>query len=221
MYRALRPIQLFTRVTSSGRITRTLALLSAVQRSSPRAANGSGSLGPFGKIGTLLEGNPTINHKTNTVTRKIYVLDVAAGSGTDVVLYVYKKSDVISPSYDSVTVSLAATVPLPLTGGSSARGSMAANKGFLFVGTDQSPYGVRIQKSDLSILQVGGFSPPLNVSSVTANAYGYVTVTFGTTGGFTGNYEFAPNGGGVGDGGGPWFMLNTTLGVVPSTIPTF
>jgi hypothetical protein len=168
-----------------------------------------------------LEGNPTVNHKTNTVTRRIYVMDVAAGSGTDVVLYVYKKTDVITPSYDTATVSLTATVPLPITGGGSARGSMAANKGFLFVGTDQSPFGVRIQKSDLTLLQIGGFSPPLNVSSVTSNSYGYITVTFGTGGGFTGNIEFGPNGAGLGDGGGPWFMLNTTLGVVPSTIPTF
>jgi hypothetical protein len=182
----------------------------------------SGSLGPFGKVGTLLEGYPAINFKTNTVTRKIYVLDIAAGSGgADVILYVYKKTDVITPSYDAATTSLTATIPLPLTGGGSARASMAANKGFLFVGTDQSPFGQRIQKSDLSMVQIGGFSPPLNVSSVTANSYGYITVTFGTSGGFTGNIEFGPNGNGLGDGGGPWFMLNTTLGVVPSTIPTF
>jgi hypothetical protein len=88
----------------------------------------SGSLGPFGKAGTLLEGYPAINLKTNTVTRKIYVLDIAAGSGgTDVILYVYKKTDVITPSYDAATTSLTATVRLPLTGGGSARGSMAAN----------------------------------------------------------------------------------------------
>lgn len=79
---------------------------------------GSGSLGPFGKIGGMLEGSPSTNLKTNTVTRSIYVLDVAYGTrGTGVALYVYRKSDTISATFDTVNVSLTNTVVLPLTGG--------------------------------------------------------------------------------------------------------
>jgi hypothetical protein len=61
---------------------------------------GSAYLGPFGKIGALLEGNPST--KGNTVTRAIYVLDIATGTkGTDVALSIYKKTDTISSSFDT------------------------------------------------------------------------------------------------------------------------
>src|SRR5262249_52528611 len=40
---------------------------------------GSGTLGPFGKIGGMLEGYPAFNLSKGTVTRFIYVLDVAGG----------------------------------------------------------------------------------------------------------------------------------------------
>ena len=39
---------------------------------------GGAFLGPFGKIGALLEGNPST--KGNTVIRAIYVLDIATGT---------------------------------------------------------------------------------------------------------------------------------------------
>jgi hypothetical protein len=39
---------------------------------------------------------------------------------------------------------------------------MAANKQFLFIGTDQSPDAVEIDKRTFSIIQLGGFSPPIN-----------------------------------------------------------
>lgn len=180
---------------------------------------GSGSLGPFGQIGALLEGNQTVSG--NTVTRHIYVVDVASGSSADsVVLYVYKKTDVVTASDDQTTVTLLKQVTLPLTGGSTALCSMAANNGFLFIGTNLTSNGVRVQKSNLAMVTFGGFSPPMNVTSITADRYGYVAATF-SGGGFTGNIEFGPNGNSVGDGGGAWFMLDTFLGVSPSNIPAF
>jgi hypothetical protein len=33
--------------------------------------------------------------------------------------------------------------------------------------------------SDLAVSQIGGFDPPVNVSSISADKYGFVTVTFG------------------------------------------
>jgi hypothetical protein len=179
----------------------------------------SGSLGPFGQAGALLEGNQSV--KGNTVTRAIYVVDIASGtSGTDVTLYVYKKTDVVTASTDTVTVTLDKTVSLPLTGGSAALCSMAANNGYLFIGTDQSPEAVRVQKSNLSLIQIGGFSPPINVTSITTDKYGYVTVTFGGfTSGENGFYQYGPDGEGVGDGGGAWFTLNTVAGLSTTTLP--
>lgn len=176
----------------------------------------SGSLGPFGNVGAMLESDPIVN--ANTVTRAIYIVDSNSNGGVQ--LYVYKKTDVVTASFDTTTVTLIKNIPLPLSGGSTVSCSMAANKQFLFIGTNQSPQAVEVQKSNLRVSSIGGFSPPVNVTSITSNSYGYVTVTFGGfTGGESGFYQFAPNGEGVGDGGGAWFMLDTALGVSTSNLP--
>ncbi len=181
----------------------------------------SGSLGPFGRAGALTEGNPSVNLSTNTVTRRIYVVDIASGgTGNDVVLYVYKKTDVVSSTSDTVTVTLLNTVTLPLTGGSTAVCSMAANNGFLFIGTDQSPQAVRVQKSKLTLAQLGGFYPPINVTAITADKYGYVTVTYGQfSSGENGFYVYGPDGALREDGGGASFILNTVTAVSTATLP--
>jgi len=178
-----------------------------------------GSMGPFGKAGALIEGNQAVNTTTNTVTRLIFVVDIAAGSsGTDTILYVYKKTDVITSTFDTVTVTLLRSVPLTLIGGSTAICSLAANNGFLFIGTDQTPFAVRVQKSNMAVTQVGGFSPPINVTSITSDKYGFVTVTFG--GSFNGGfYAFGPTGSLVEDGGGSDFMLSTTAGLTTTNLP--
>src|SRR5215472_3747063 len=111
---------------------------------------GAGFLGPFGRIGAVIEGFPSQNLTKGTVTRYIYVLDVDYASGPNgIALYVYKKVDTITLSYghDSVTVTPFRTVILPLTGGSSTVASMAANSKFLFVGTDLDDLAVQVKKS--------------------------------------------------------------------------
>lgn len=181
----------------------------------------AGSLGPFGQAGALIEGNPSSNLKTGTVTRDIYVVDDAAGTtGTGVTLYVYKKTDVVTASTDTVTVSLIKTVPLSLTGGTTAVCSMAADNKFLFIGTNLSPNVLRVEKSNYTITEIGGFEPPINVTAITADKYGYVIVTFGgLTASENANIEFDPNGNTIGDGGGAWFTLNTAVGLSPATVP--
>ncbi|MFY9561633.1 MAG: hypothetical protein WAQ52_15475 [Terriglobales bacterium] len=176
----------------------------------------AGALGPFGKIGALMEGNPSTH--TNTVTRAIYVVDVAS-NGADVVLYVYKKTDTITAQTDTVSVTLDKTVNLPLIGGTDALCSMAANKGFLFIGTDRTPQGVEVTKKKLGVTTFGGFSPPLNVTAITADKYGYVTATFGGSGSPGAFIVFGPNGGFQEDGGGTPFTLNPINAVLPSTLP--
>jgi len=179
---------------------------------------GSGTLGPFGRASALLEGNPLVNSITRTVTRQIFVVDTASASG--VVLYVYKKTDVVSSTFDTVTVTLFRTVALPLTGGINTLCSMAANNGFLFIGTDQSPQAVRVQKSNFAVTKVGGFSPPINVTAITADQYGYVTVTQGLfNSGQSGFSVFGPNGALQEDGGGADVMLNTITAVSTNTLP--
>jgi hypothetical protein len=93
---------------------------------------------------------------------------------------------------------------------------MAANNKFLFIGTNQSPQAVEIQKGTFSITQVGGFSPPINVSAITADQYGYVTITFGSfSSGDNGFVVLGPKGELEEDGGGASFMLNTVQAVLP------
>src|SRR5579871_3580934 len=64
---------------------------------------GSGQLGPFGKIGALMESNALVSG--STVTRAIYVVDCNTSTG-GVELFVYKKTDVVSASSDTITVTL-------------------------------------------------------------------------------------------------------------------
>jgi hypothetical protein len=179
----------------------------------------SGTLGPFGNVGALLESAASTDATTQTVAREIYVLDVAGGKfQTEVNLYVYTKTDIIAPSDDKTVVVLKDTISLPLAGGSNALASMAANDKFLFIGTNQTPYGVIVAKKGFSITQTLGFDPAINVTAITADPYGYVTVTFGTFGsGESGFYLYGPDGSQQEDGGGATFMLNTTQAVLPST----
>ncbi len=180
----------------------------------------AGVIGPFGKMGALLEGDPKIDVSANTVTRAIYVVDIAQGENRDgVVLYVYTKTDTISPDYDEVSVTLSETVALPLLGGSRTIASMAANRRFLFIGTSKSREAVELSKRRLSIVdRLGGFSAPINVSSITADQAGYVTLSFGTSRGESGSIVVGPDGRPVQFGGGEQFMLNTVQAVQPSML---
>jgi len=180
---------------------------------------GSGSMGPFGKAGALIESNPTT--KGSTVTRFIYVVDSAAGSGgTGVNLNVYKKTDTISSSSDTVSVTLFKTISLPLTGGSTAITSMAANNKFLFIGTDQGEQAVMVQKSNLVVTKVSIYIIGPNVTSITADQYGYVTVTQGDFTTFPNGFAvFGPTGAAQEDGGGADFMLSTTAGISTANLP--
>jgi hypothetical protein len=171
----------------------------------------SGGLGSFGRVGALMEG--AASTKSNVVTRAIYLVDVASGtSGTGVTLYIYKKTDTVTSSTDTVSVTLSKTVTLPLTGGSTAQAFMAANSTIVFIGTDQSSFAVEVQKFNFKVTQVGAFSTP--VSGITADPYGYVTVNQGD--GFA---VFGPTGGIMEDGGGTQFMLNTITGALGPNFP--
>jgi hypothetical protein len=178
---------------------------------------GSGSLGPFGRVGALMEGEPKTDRIANTVTRAIYVLDTGSGpTQNEVVLYVYTKVDTITTDDDKVTVTLSQTLSLPLVGGTNPHSAqMAANTLFLFIGTDQSPEAVQIDKRTFSITQLGGFSPPLNLFGIFGDQYGYVTLTFGSF--RTHNNHFivvGPDGSVKEEGDISQFMLNTINAVL-------
>jgi hypothetical protein len=180
----------------------------------------AGFLGPFGRVGAMIEGLPAQNRTKGTVTRYIYVLDIAYGSsGNGVALYVYKKVDTVTSSDDAVSVTLFQTVSLPLTGGSATVASMAANAAFLYVGTNQDDLAVQMKKNNFAITQFGEVSGPATVTAITADQYGYVTVTWITSGGSNAFDVIGPNGQAQEGGGGASFMLNTVQAVRPTTLP--
>ncbi len=178
---------------------------------------GSGSLGPFGRVGALMEGEPKTNRNAQTVTRAIYVLDTASGTDQNgVTLYVYTKVDTITTDSDTITITLSQTISLPLVGGTNPHSAqMAANKQFLFIGTDQSPQAVQISKRTFSITQLGGFTPPINVFGIFGDEYGYVTLSFGSFRSFNNDFiVVGPDGSVKEDSTGSQFMLNTVNAVL-------
>ncbi len=148
-----------------------------------------------------------------SVTRNIYVVDDAVNGGTAVKIYIYKQTDVVTPPYAAISVNLVDTLSLPLSGGIGTLSYIAGNDRFLFVGTNRSQGAVRFKKDDLSVSLLGGFSPPLNVSSITADKYGYVTVNFGGSSGFSAFYSFDASGNVVEDGGGNELVAGNTNGI--------
>jgi hypothetical protein len=179
----------------------------------------SGTLGPFGHIGAMLERGPWVSGET--VTRQIFVLDVESGSAHNgVSLFVYTKKDAVSATNDTVTVALSRTISLPLVGGSGVHASMAANNSYLYVGTNKSAQAASVRLGSWTVTPIGGFSPPIPVASISSDSYGYITVTFGAPGGtFSGFYVFGPTGASEEDGGGAEFMLNTSNAVTPAALP--
>lgn len=166
----------------------------------------SGQIGPFVAVGAMLEGNPSVSG--NAVTRALYIVD--SGDAT-VKLYVYTKTDTVTASYDTVTLTLTDTVSLPLTGGSDVTTSMAANGSFLFIGTNQSTEPVKIRKSNRAVSKLDIISG--GVTFITSNQYGYVTVA--QSEGFA---VYGPNGALEEYGGGSQFVLGTTQAMPVSTL---
>ena len=167
-----------------------------------------------------MEGEPKTDRIANTVTRAIYVLEIASGPNqNEVVLYVYTKVDTITTDSDTVTVTLSQTISLPLVGGltpSRTLPFLAANTQFLFMGTDQSPQAVVLDKRTFSVTQLGGFSPPIKVFGIFADQYGYATLSFGSFRGL-GSKAFivaGPDGSAVEDGDETQFMLDTVMGLL-------
>lgn len=93
---------------------------------------------------------------------------------------------------------------------------MAANPKFLFVGTDQNGIVAQVTKTNLTVKQLGGVNPVLG--AITADNFGYVTVTWGPSGSPSYNI-FAPNGGQQFAGGGGEVTLNTIQAIQPSAVP--
>jgi hypothetical protein len=170
---------------------------------------GSGQLGPFGQIGSTIESAKVEDVREGTVTRYLYVVDQAYGSGQNgVAVYVYQRVDTIASGYDHTVFTLERTISLPLVGGSQAMVFLAANKGYLVIGTSNSAVPVEVSK------RTGAITPLTIISqipiSITADNYGYVVVM--SANGF---FVVGPDGTLQEDGGGSPFTINDLLGIQP------
>lgn len=169
----------------------------------------SGQFDTFGQIGSIIEGRKAYNKAKGTVTRHIYIIDQAYGSGqNEVALFDYKRVETIVNGSDSVTTTLVKQVVLPLTGGSSASVFVGANTGYLMIGTSLSNVPVKVAKTNYAVT-------PMNIISqipisITADNYGFITVT--SAAGF---FVVGPNGQLQEDGGGAPFTVNEIVGIEP------
>jgi hypothetical protein len=170
----------------------------------------SGQLGPFGQIGSIVESAKVYNVTEGVVGRFLYVVDQAYGPGRNgVALYVYKRVDTIVGSSENTMFTLEKTISLSLIGGSKAIVFLAANKGYLVIGTNKSAMTVVVNKHTYVIAPLTVFPSQTN-TSITADNYGYVTVT--SANGF---FVVGPDGGVLEDGGGSQFTINDLLGTRP------
>ena len=111
-------------------------------------------------------------------------------------------------SFDTTTFTLVKTVSLPLVGGSSAAVFMGANSGFLVIGTSMSAVPVEVSKKNYSVSTLTIISQI--PTSVTADNYGYITVTSADA-----FFVVGPDGTLQEDGGGAPFTIDTILGIQP------
>jgi len=143
----------------------------------------NGTLGPFNHACAILQGLPTT--QGNVVKRDIYVLDSGISS-SEVVLYVYARTDTITSSggqrNDAVTIVPRHAVPLGLSGASNASCYMAANATAIFAGTSANLSAEIIYKDSLlhDATAQQSISYGFTVSAITASDNGIVFVTWGT-----------------------------------------
>jgi hypothetical protein len=162
----------------------------------------------------IMEGTATVvinNTHQYVVKRPVYVMD-AGTPGNVVILNVYIKTDTVTSSNATTTIDYSTRVALPPLIGGKVECFMAGNKTALFTGTSKSPVGAEILTANLQVSQIGGFSPPANVSQITADQRGFVSLQQGT-GGNTGFYLFGPDGSLQEDGGGTAFLINNIQSV--------
>lgn len=168
----------------------------------------SGNLSPFGKVCAMIEDTAVING--DTVTQHVYVMDSHHKGGASAYLDVYLKTDVISESYDTTTFQLQNRVELGIPAGKKVKCYLAGNPVNVYAGTSVSDSAAVVNKANLGVQSIGGFSPPAPLTSIQADDRGYVTINFGN-----GFILVGPNGEGEEDGGGNQVLLNPLNGYIP------
>lgn len=160
---------------------------------------------PFEQACGVLQGKPKT--RGDVMTRAIYVLDKRTSNTDPLMLYVYERKDVIGGGNDAVSVTLKHTVNLGLTGGTGSYCAMAGNDDYVYAATSVDQVVAGVGKSNYSVTDLGGFSPPATVTSITADDRGYVSLHFNE-----GFYVYDPHGNLQEDGGGAADFINQRNG---------
>lgn len=168
---------------------------------------GAGSVQGFGHLCAVLEDKSKSKSGSYSSKQRIYLMDNNATGKKDVVLHVFEKIIVVSGNSASTAFNKVSDVSLPLTG--SATCQAAANDAVIIAGTTTSTQAAYVVKKTLAASPFGGFSPPADVTAITSDALGYISVNF--NGGF---YLIGPKGEGEEDGGGQAYVIPQDNGLV-------
>ena len=168
---------------------------------------GSGEINGFGKICAVLQDTAKASDKSRN---DLYVLDSDYKHQGTVALHVIRKTVTTANGFITTKFARLQTIDLPLQGGHNVGCQAAANASVVIVATNASTTAVEINKGTFSAGSVGGFSPPSTVTSIVADAAGYITVNFGE-----GFYLFGPDGSGVEDGGGSAYLIPGDNAYIP------
>lgn len=181
----------------------------------------SGEIGPFGRVGAVIEGKA--RESGDVVTREIYVIDTASGaSAKGVTLSVYRKTDTVTASYDTVEVNLLRSVPLPLEGGARANCYLTGSAAYLYVATDKGPTAVQVREDSLDVTEISSNSVPAatRVLSISPTTAGAATIAFGGTTPGSANYvSYNAAGQQFEQGGGYNAYLNSEIGLSTFDLP--
>lgn len=160
----------------------------------------------------IMEGAPTITG--GIASRKVYVIETNSMTFPNAVLVIYQHNQFVDRRNIDAKMVLLKRVDLGLKSGLTTKCSMGANATTLFIGTSQSSFGVKVDKTTLAISQFTNGTPARPVTSIFSDPSGYVIVNFGREP-ETSFITFEPPGGtGGGDGGGTQFNLNENNAVI-------
>jgi hypothetical protein len=172
---------------------------------------GSGIISGFGNVCSVLDTIPVT--KGEVTKQLLYIFDDSFNGAKTLTLDVYEKTDVTTSSANTTTFKLLKTVPLPAASTAVSKCYVAANANYIVAGTSVSLDAVEISKTSFATSALGGFSPPIPLSSILVDAQGYISVNFnGSQAGESGFYLIGPNGAGEEDGGGNALVFNTKSG---------
>lgn len=172
-----------------------------------------GSITPLSGACAILEGAPVVS---GLVSREaLYILEANRSNFPHTLLNVYLKTDIAGGfGGPRTTIVFQKTIDLGQAAPKNPNCYMAGNGRFIYAATNASTKAAQIDKKTYAVTQVGGFSPPANVHSITADEKGNVSINFGTPNSrSSGFYLFHPNDNSVEDGAGSAILPSASQGV--------